>query len=487
MDGTLKEDPPTLDSETGKPAFANLLPQSVLETNETTTIDWQTELLTVAKLVDTTLFRAYMLALPSLAGPLFRLDNFCDPEVVQSALYESQRYNDLIDFLHGKKLHRQALEMLTKFGKGEADGDIPEGMQGSERTVAYLKQLPPELIEMVLEFAVWPVHEKPDVGIQVFLADTWNADNLPREKVRQFLADIDPKLEVRYLEHIINDLDDQTAEFHQQLVDLYLDELKLAENEDENSDLQEKLETFLRKSTHYNKLKTFRELPTDDSTFFESRAIVLSAMGNHRQALAIYVFQLKDYEKAEQYCTELYLSEPQSDSDLIDSSAVFEKPSLHRSQTEVSKNRPNIFATLLGLYLRPPSGEEKRWPQALELLGRHGARLPASSTLELMPDDLAIAELQDYFRGRIRNATSLLRQEKLVRSLEGVRKVNTERLLLLGRDKEVDMGRVGGRNKRVRIGEDDHCRVCHRRFGASAVRVYPDGVVVHYGCVGKRA
>lgn len=33
----------------------------------------------------------------------------------------------------------------------------------------------------------------------------------------------------------------------------------------------------------------------------------------------------------------------------------------------------------------------------------------------------------------------------------------------------------------------DHCRVCHKRFGASAVRVQPSGEVVHYGCVGGRA
>jgi hypothetical protein len=36
------------------------------------------------------------------------------------------------------------------------------------------------------------------------------------------------------------------------------------------------------------------------------------------------------------------------------------------------------------------------------------------------------------------------------------------------------------------IKEEDHCRVCHKRFGASAIRVHPDGEVVHYGCVGGR-
>lgn len=37
-----------------------------------------------------------------------------------------------------------------------------------------------------------------------------------------------------------------------------------------------------------------------DPDYYEARAIVLSKMGSHKQALAIYVFQLKDYQKAEE-------------------------------------------------------------------------------------------------------------------------------------------------------------------------------------------
>ena len=484
-DGSLKQDPTELDSETGKPAFANLLPQAVFDSG-TNAIDWQTELLKTAQLVDTTLFRAYMLAMPSLAGPLFRLDNFCDPDVVRSSLYESERYGDMIDFLHGKKLHRQALEMLTKFGKGEVEhGVVPEGMHGPERTVAYLRQLPPELVDLVLEFVHWPLDASPDVGMEVFLADTRNAEELPREKVLGFLAGIDPRLEERYLEHVIHELDDQTPELHQQLADLYIEELKEVDlpGEQRSALSKEKLEAFLRKSTHYNKNKTFRQLPADEPTFFETRAIVLSTIGNHKQALSIYVFQIRDYQKAEDYCNRQYVADEKHLQEcMLDAQTTHEKP-FKQFEPEDTPNRPNIFAVLLGLYLRPPAGEEKRWPQALELLGKHGARLPASSTLDFMPDDLAVKELHDYFRGRIRNATSILREEKIVRSLEEVRKVDTERLLLLGPD-EVS-GRPKGRNRRVTIREEDHCKVCHKRFGASAVRVYPDNVVVHYGCVGR--
>lgn len=475
-DGTIKEYPPELDPETNKPVFSHLLPQSVVVENSDD-IDWQSELLKSAQMVDTTLFRAYMFAMPSLAGSLFRLDNFCEPDVVQSALYESERYGDLIDFLHGKKLHREALELLAKFGRAEAEGEIPEGMQGPERTVGYLKQLPPDLIDLILEFVKWPMEENPDVGMEVFLADSDNAENLDRQKVMSFLAGLETKFEITYLEHVINELDDKTSGFHQQLIELYVERIKstFVSTEEKNS-LKAKLEAFLGASKSYSQGQTFRLLPSDEPLLYESRALVLSTMGNHKQALAIYVFQLADYAKAEEYCNRIYLSEQAC---LIDATKLHTKP-------QDDSNKPNIFAILLGLYLSPPPNEAKRWPQALDLLGKHGARLPASSTLSLMPDDLAVAELDDYFRGRIRHATSALRQNKIVRSLEEVRKVQTERTLRLGADAIVEKGGLGGRSRRVVIGEEDHCRVCHKRFGASAVRVHPDGEVVHYGCVGGR-
>lgn len=492
-DGTLKDAAKSGDdSASTTPPFAKLIKLP----DVTSDIDWQTELLSVAKLVDTTLFRAYMHALPSLAGPLFRLDNFCDPHVVEEKLYESGRYTDLIDFLHGKKLHREALELLEKFGRNEAAEEVMPALRGPGRTVGYLQQLPPELIDIILEFAEWPIRTDPDLGMEVFLADTENAENLPRDRVLDFLTPLDQELAVRYLEHIINELNDTTPDYHQRLVDLYLSRLR-DDTSPDHAAQRARLESFLRNSTHYNKAKTFRQLPSDKPDFYEARAIVLAAMGNHKQALSIYVFQIRDSAKAEEYCNRLYLSSQQQPEQEKATKPPLSRTTSERDRPSVpidpeSAAHPNIYTTLLGLYLRPPPGEQVQWPPALDLLSKHGARLPASSTLDLMPNDLAIKELERYFRGRMRNANSVLNEERIVRGLEGVRKVTVEMELLLGRDVDVGSGGVGagagtkgGRARRVVIREDDHCRVCHKRFGASAVRVYPDNEVVHYGCVGR--
>lgn len=102
-----------------------------------------------------------------------------------------------------------------------------------------------------------------------------------------------------------------------------------------------------------------------------------------------------------------------------------------------------------------------------------------------MPPTLPVKELESYFRGRIRNANSTMNEERIVARLRGVEKVELEAAVFLGDGKVDAHGRKipGGLNRRVVIDEDRHCAVCHKRFGGSAIRVYPDNSVVHSGCL----
>lgn len=227
-----------------------------------------------AKLVDTTLFRAYMFASPSLAGPLFRIDNFCDPDVVNEKLIETGRYNDLVDFFFGKKLHRPALELLKKFGEKDEEDEAASQLAGPRRTIAYLQNLPPEMIDLILQFAEWPLKKDPELGMEIFLADTENAETLPRPAILDFLRGIDKKLEVRYLEHIIHELNDTTPDFHQRLVDVYIEALKSNDfaDEEERSFWHEKTLDFLRTSQIYQPYKALRQVSKDGTTILSALA-----------------------------------------------------------------------------------------------------------------------------------------------------------------------------------------------------------------------
>ncbi|KAI9717023.1 MAG: hypothetical protein M1812_004958 [Candelaria pacifica] len=465
-DGTLKQAAQAVDDGLkgdSKAAFETLLvaPSSAARSNR------EHKLRETAKLVDTTLFRAYMLASPSLAGSLFRITNFCDPEVVTEKLLETGRYNDLVDFFHGKGLHRPALELLKKYGQADDAEEAAPALYGPRRTVSYLQNLPPELIDLILEFAEWPLRQDSDLGMEIFLADTEYAETLPRSRVTDFLESIDMHLAARFLEHIIHELNDLTPDFHQRLLQLYLNMLK-----DERGDprIKKKLLCFLERSGQYSTGRALGLLPRNDSDFHEARAIVLSKMGQHKQALEIYVFKLEDHVKAE----DVYLKE--------DSTTASPNRAKRVSTTDQDEAQPSIYHTLLSLYLSPPPPNKQNWGPALSLLSRHGARLPASSTLDLIPSTLPVKDLESYFGGRIRSANSIVSEGRVMVGLRKSEVVRAQAMLLLG---DGLPGAQGGRNRRVVVGEEQVCGVCHKRLGGSVVSVLPDNSVVHYGCTSK--
>ncbi|KAL2155378.1 hypothetical protein VTH82DRAFT_119 [Thermothelomyces myriococcoides] len=421
--------------------------------------------------IDTALFRAYMYSRPTLVSSLFRIPNFCDPDVVNERLLEHNRFNELVDFFYGKKLHGQALALLRRFGSPDEPDEAAPSLHGPRRTVMYLQGLPPDMIDVILEYSEWTLRKDPELGMEVFLADSENAETLPRDRVATFLGSIDPKLEIQYLEHIIKDLNDRTPNFHDQLVELFIKQLVgTEERREEWNALMERLVSFLRESEQYGLGKARALIPRD----------VLSKMGQHRQALMIYVFKMQDYAKAEEYCNRIHKTQhpPQ-----LTALAQDGRTSLLANAT-TAEERPSIYHTLLSLYLKPPPEYSPNLEPALDLLSKHGSRLPPTSTLSLVPETLPVAQLESYFRGRMRSANSAVNEARVVAGLRKTALFTSQSLLYLG---DGIPGGQGGRNRRVVIGEERVCGVCHKRLGGSVVAVLPDNAVVHYGCLGRSA
>lgn len=221
------------------------------------------------RVVDTCLFRAYMFSAPTLASSLFRIPNFCDPDVVNEKLLEHDRYNELVDFFYGKRLHRQALELLRKFGEGDEPDERAPGLHGPARTVVYLQNLPPEMIDLIIEFSEWALRRSPDLAMEIFLGDTENAETLPRERVLRFLGGIDPRLEVRYLEHVVGELNDLTPDFHNRLVELLVQQLRDGggARDAEWEAQMGRLVRFLKESGQYSLGRAFSLLKGDGEFF----------------------------------------------------------------------------------------------------------------------------------------------------------------------------------------------------------------------------
>jgi hypothetical protein len=420
------------------------------------------------RIVDTTLFRSYILTRPALVGPLVRIQNHCNPDVVSQKLREQGKFDDLVDFLERKQLHREALELLRFFGQAEDDSKAPN-LHGPQRTIIYLERLKAEHINLIFEFATWPLRVDPKLAMEIFIGDTGNSDTLPRADVVDFLERQDQVLAIQYLDHIIRELHDLTPEFHTRLARLYLAALSRDMSDEETSTWHERFLHFLTTSEQYRAEKVLGWLPRDIPSFYECRAVVLSKMGNHKAALEIYVFRLLDHEKAEEYCTRVHLS---------------------AAHTEEGKS---VYYILLSLYLRPPAPYPRQLDPALQILSRHGARLEAAEALGLIPENIKIQDLEGYFERRIRAANARVVEERITAALRKSFLVDVQEKL------------VECRNVHAEVREENVCPVCHKRLGLSVIWRLPrlvdqpdlgvkveltagggfSGQVVHYGCAKK--
>ena len=174
------------------------------------------------------------------------------------------------------------------------------------------------------------------------------------------------------------------------------------------------------------------------------------------------------------YCNRIHLAEASPISSPMQSRRA--------STSEPDDPLPSIYHTLLSLYLTPPPPHKPNWPPALSLLSKHGSRLPAVSTLNLIPATLPVAELESYFRGRIQAANSIVNESRVVAGLRKTEVVRAQAMLLLG---DGIPGEAGGRNRRVVVAEDRVCGVCHKRLGGSVIAALPDNSVVHLGCLSR--
>lgn len=400
------------------------------------------DLTQAAKLVDTTLFRCYNVVSPSLMGPLVRVSNHCDPEVVTKVLSERRSWKDLVDFYYGKSMHREVLKLLKKLSD-----DRERGYEGPGATVQYLNRIYGDSdAELVFEFATWTIQEDEDNGDRIFIHPDAEGTVYPRHRVFRYLKELDPnkpRLTARYLEHIIDHMGDTTTTFHDNLALLYINFVSAGNrNTQELNPDSHKLLKFLRSSTHYRPDTILRSINASDPRLHEARALVYGRKGNHDLALDVFISDMHDPTLARQYCAELYDKDPEAG-----------KTALH---------------SLLTMHLKQNDTHD-----ALQLLAQQGFRMSPEAVLSCLPDDISVMDISGFVQAQLRSLTGMLRTDRLDVALLSVHLQRSQEALLeyTQRQTSVDTYRT--------------CKVCNKRLGNSVISIYPDNVVVHYGCAKK--
>ncbi|KTG46582.1 hypothetical protein cypCar_00004401 [Cyprinus carpio] len=312
---------------------------------------------------------------------------------------------------------------------------------------------------------------------KIFTEDLTEVETLPRDKVLNFLKEGFKELAIPYLEHIIHLWDETGPEFHNVLIQLYLEKVQslmkvylsslpegvpavaAGKEAGELGEYRNKLLSFLEVSSSYEPEGLISDFPFDG--LLEERALLLGRMGKHEQALFIYVHILKDTRMAEEYC--------------------------HGHYDPSANGNKDVYLSLLRMYLSPPDvhflGPIKMQlcePQpnlqaALRVLQLHHSKLNTTKAINLLPANTQIREIQVFLESVLEEKAGRKRFDQVLKSL-----LQAEFL-------RVQEERIFHQQVKCVITDEKTCRVCKKKIGNSAFARYPNGVVVHYFCCKDRS
>ncbi|KAJ1564410.1 Vam6/Vps39-like protein [Cladochytrium tenue] len=232
-------------------------------------------------------------------------------------------------------------------------------------------------------------------------------------------------MERAYLEHMFGDLGDRTPEFHDRLVFNYLRAIMLGLAGSDEAEVA-------------------RVLEVSDAALLEERAILLSRLKRHGEALEIYVEKLKGFRDAQEYCDRHYSPDDAQSKD--------------------------IYFQLLVLLLAAHGRGELDMEDVLSVLDKYGRRVDGAKALAILPADTRVTRLVAF---AAQSLAELERRRRLEDAAAGL--ARSERLQTRYRLLESQRGRVS-------VTEDRMCARCLKRIGNSVFAAHPDGVIVHVFC-----
>jgi len=184
----------------------------------------------------------------------------------------------------------------------------------------------------------------------------------------------------------------------------------------------------------------------------EERAILLSKVGKHYEALREYIHELHDFKIAEQYCKKHYDPDKEEFRD--------------------------VYLNLLEVYLSTPPQCTEHFAKELDhaaytLLNEHHKEIDIPKALKIIPENTPLNKLYSYFENVICDINKEKRNKQIQMNLQCAErmKVQSEVLKL--------------RSNIVKITDDQYCPVCNEKINLMIFFRFPDGTIKHYKCFHK--
>lgn len=443
--------------------------------------------------------------------------NFLHLKESERLLLQHNKLNELITLYERKEAHEKALNLLvTESSKSNST------LAGLKHLVTYLKKLGNKNIELIFKYGKYVLEKDIHNGMKIFFSgepsridelllrrademteslssrvatvaattiitntssgtainssqsgatnrraliseldmsdfDDDSLKELNHEQVVHFFESVIESRELSmylvrvYLQYCVYLWSEKSANLSNRLIDVYksyIEELHKnlpnglnVAHLNEPETYRKLLRLFLSETSTYDMSFALSRLDLD--AYPEERAIVLGRMGKHHEALSIYVNRLNAPEKAEAYCNYIYTQ--------------------HHEQ--------NVYYELLQIYLQSEF-EEIRIGGSISLLNAHSNKIGTSRTLELLPAAIMKCNnLSQFFE------TMLYR---LVRTKHDTQIRNK---LMIALQLQVHFDKIMSQDKRFVVTDESMCSECKKRLGKSAFVRFPNGVLIHYGCL----
>ncbi|KAI9010137.1 hypothetical protein DFJ74DRAFT_339919 [Hyaloraphidium curvatum] len=262
-----------------------------------------------AQLVDESLVRIYAVTDLAMAAQLLRTKNSCSSSFVEAFLSPRKA---VLDYFYSRGMHRAAMDYLQRMPLG------PD--ERLDFIIGYLGRLYSTNLEIVFEYALEPLVSRPTESLKLFCDRQLNGKSTDRYAIAVFLDGVSAELCTGYLEFLVFVLGDATPAFHDKLAEEYLGASLLSEGSEDGL----RLRRFLRESASYNAEALLAMCPeggppADHSgttgaplmlilpqDAYDIRALLLSHLGLHREALSTYLKGGSSWASAEEYCLDMH-------------------------------------------------------------------------------------------------------------------------------------------------------------------------------------
>ena len=349
-------------------------------------------------------------------------DNGCEIQESEMFLGAHGDTNALLALYKSHKMHKQVLELLQERCVGISEEDVV-GSNDRASMIHYLEDRmhPSRDMELILTFSKSILEETPVRGLELFysfamrdvsegggeyslrtIVDFFKSIQVQNEEQDEEEQEEEGKEEEEAQEddnvqcpikdgqslaisflydtilstkhHLIiqKDICDELIYMLLDVIVTITSEIPLQANEKELQHkihpFQKRLETILgQRTVEYHPERILSQLQPN---MLHERALCLSALDRHDDALQVFVHDLQDIPKAEDYCNQFY-------------------PNV------------NLYCSLLGLMIAPKKDDEESpalLNEALEIMSKHFRRVDTETILKLLPEDrVLVSDLEKYF------------------------------------------------------------------------------------------